>query len=198
MLVAALSATDKATIALASVTGVLVLVAVFQLVAFVRSEARRTQPVAILHRRGGPDPLNIPVFMTNEGVGTAYNVRVGVRLYGIEHPLPLPLPLGDHEGHRYLLQAGQRIPPEGEEDYALSLPAWAYVAGRWGRSKPRHVFYARYENAFGKTWETRNPKDPLASFQVRRRWFWRARRRPHARWQRRKRASAERRVMARP
>jgi hypothetical protein len=188
MLIAALTTTDKATIALTSVTAVLALIAVFQLIAFVRSEARRTQPVAVFHRIGSSDPLKIPVYITNEGFGTAYNVRVGVKLYGIEHRLPL----GENEGYRYILRAGAREPREGEEPFALSLPIWAYSPGRWGRSKPRAIFYARYENAFGKTWETRNPKDPLASFKVRRRWFWSVRRRLHSLRQTRMRARAQR------
>jgi hypothetical protein len=60
-----------ATLALAGVTGVLPLIALVQPISFSRSEARRTQPVAILHRRGTAEPHRIPVYITNEGVGTA-------------------------------------------------------------------------------------------------------------------------------
>jgi len=60
-----------ATLGLASVTGVLALIALAQLISFNRSEARRTQPVAIVHRHGSVDPMRIPIHVTNEGAGTA-------------------------------------------------------------------------------------------------------------------------------
>jgi hypothetical protein len=184
-MLAGLSATDKATIALAVVTGVLAFIALLQLWAFNRSEARRTQPVAILNRIGGADPLGIPVYISNEGVGTAYNVRVGVRIRRVEHPL------GKGDGFRYTLKPGDRVPPEGEDPYLVALPEWAYSLGRPG-SKYKVVFYARYENAFGQTWETINPRDPLDSFKARRARFWVRGRRFHAWWQRQKRAAGDR------
>ena len=184
MILEALTPTDKATIALACVTGGLALVALLQLWAFNRSEARRTQPVVILNRLGGADPLAIPVFITNEGVGTAYKVRVGVRIKGVEHPL------GGGDGFRYTLRPEARVPADEDESYPVNLPEWAYSLGRPG-SMHRVVFYARYENAYGKTWETSNPREPLDSFEVRRARLWVRPRRFHSLRQRRKRASGE-------
>jgi hypothetical protein len=190
-MLAALSATDKATIALAIVTGLLALVALLQLFAFNRSEGRRTQAVAVLNQEHGRevDTFRFGVSITNHGVGTAFNVRVGVRLDGIEFPL------GQDPGNRYTVGQGERVPPNG--DFDVEVPYWAYARPR---AKPnvdsRAVFYARYENSFGKTWETLNPADPLASFKVRRAKLARFRR-AHAWRQRRKRTIAERIVVRR-
>src|SRR4029079_4864880 len=106
-----------------------------------------------------------------EGVGTAYNVRVGARIGRVEHPL------GDAEGFRYTVRPGGRVPDREDEDYEVQVPYWAFSVTRRAGQTPRVVFYARYENAFGKTWETINPRDPLAAFKVRRA-------RPWVRWRR--------------
>ena len=69
----ALTATDKATITLAAVTAFLALIALAQLIAFNRSEGRRTQPVVILNKGQGRDLLSgFGVFLTNEGAGTGF------------------------------------------------------------------------------------------------------------------------------
>jgi hypothetical protein len=177
----ALTATDKATMALAAVTGILALVALIQLIAFNRSEARRTQPVVILNKGRGRDLVSgFGVFMTNEGSGTGFNVRVGLRIDGTEWPL------GDDEGNRYTVAAGARQPRTEADTLTVGAPTMAYRSVPGGKSTDqRTIFYARYENAFGKVWETLNPNDPLAPFKVRR-----ARRphRFHAWRQRRRRA----------
>jgi hypothetical protein len=190
-MLAALTLTDWATIALASVTGVLALVAILQLFAFTRSEGRRTQPVVILHQRvpRGVDAFAFGVAFENRGAGTAYNVRGGVRLGGTEYPL------GDADGDRYIVGAGEKVPGESRVSaLSLQVPPWPYALVRGGPSvDSRAVFYARYENAFGKVWETLNPADPRASFKVRRAWFLLTRNA----YQRRRRRSDERIVQRR-
>jgi hypothetical protein len=184
-MVVVLTPTDWATIALASVTGVLAFVAILQLFAFTRSEGRRTQPVVILHQRRprGLDAFAFGVAFENRGTGTAYNVRGGVRLGGTEYPL------GEADGDRYVIGAGEKVPGELRlAALSLQVPPWPYALVRGGPNvDSRAVFYARYENAFGKVWETLNPADPRASFTVRRAWLIRLRN-----WyQRRRRRSDE-------
>jgi len=138
----------------------------------------------ILNKGRGRDEVSgFGVFMTNEGSGTGFNVRVGLRIDGTEWPL------GDDEGSRYTVAAGSREPRD--DLLILGAPPMAYGRGvRRGKSTDnRTIFYARYENAFGKVWETLNPNDSLASFKVRRA---RRPRKFHAWRQGRRRAKANR------
>src|SRR6266487_2660653 len=105
-MLAALTTLDKAAIALVVVTGCPASLALVQLFAFNRSEARRTQPVAIAHRfKAHDDFAKFAVHLTNEGTRTAFNVRFGVRLDGTEYAV------GGGRGHRYVVAPGQRVPP---------------------------------------------------------------------------------------
>lgn len=144
--------------------------AFFQLLAFNWSERRRTQPVAIAHEESGGELDRIRVFLTNEGTGTAFNVRFGVRLDGREYAV------GGGRGRRYTVGAGERLPPQ--EYLELEVPPTAYLPTNplleWGGDE-RRVYWVRYENAFGKIWETANPADPLADLAI----F------PSSRWRRR-------------
>lgn len=185
MLLAALTTADKALIASVIVSGLVALIALLQLFFFNRSEARRTQPVAVLNL---VRPRNLQgrfgVSITNHGTGTAFNVRVGIKLDGVEYPL------GDGDGSRYTVGQGERVPAEGMFELMVGMAPYALARGG-GDVDSRAVFHARYENAFGKTYETLNPANPLSSFKVRRARTARFRR--YYAWQgRRKRESAER------
>jgi hypothetical protein len=155
---------DKATIALVVVTGALAVIAVLQLFAFRNSEKRRTQPVAISHRFKPRDEYDkFAVFLTNEGTGTAFNVRFGVRLDGTEYAV------GGGRGHRYVLGPGARIPTDPSKYLTVEISYAPYALAKGGRDvDSRAIFWARYENAFGVVYETKNPVEPLADFEVRR------------------------------
>jgi hypothetical protein len=155
-------ALTSATVALVAVTGALVFVAFLQFAAFNRSEGRRTQPVAMTHLEEPRDlGGRFGVSLTNEGAGTAFNVRFGVRLDGTEYCA------GPERGNRHLVPAGKRVPPTGNLE--IRVPIAPYALARRGENvDDRAIFFARYENAFGKTWESRNPADPLADFTIRR------------------------------
>jgi hypothetical protein len=171
MLLLALNSLDKATIALVAVTGFLALVALFQLISTNRSEARRSQPVAIAHRVGPRDEFTrFKVFLTNEGAGTAFNVRFGVRLDGTEYAV------GGERGHRYTIGQGKRVPEEPAEHLSVEVSYAPYALAKGGRDvDSRAVFWARYENAFGRMYETANPVDPFADFEVFRSRGWKRR-----------------------
>jgi hypothetical protein len=151
----------------------LALFAFVQLRSFTRSERRRTQPVAVANGAGGEGLVRLRVFLTNHGTGTAFNVRFGVRLDSREFAV------GGDRGHRYTVGPGERVPSEREHERELEVEvsATAYMGTRRGRGVyARRVYWARYEDAFGRVWETANPADPLADFDVfpssrRRRWF---------------------------
>jgi hypothetical protein len=141
--------------------------------AFNRSERRRTQPVVVAHATGGGSSLtSFRVFLTNDGTGSAYNVRFGVRLDGREFAV------GGGRGTRYAIAQGERLPAAGSVENALEVEtdvtAWA-ASPRGTGVYERRVFWARYENAFGQVWETVNPADPHADFDI----F------PSSRWRRR-------------
>jgi hypothetical protein len=129
------------------------------------SERRRSQPVAVANGAGGPDLGHLYVFLTNHGTGTAFNVRCGVRLDGREFAC------GGGRGLRFTLSPGERQPPE-EQQFGLTVlevnvPLDAYVRSPKGVGiYERRVYWARYENALGQTWETANPADPYADFTI--------------------------------
>lgn len=177
----ALTSLDKATIALVVVTGILALVAVLQLHAFNKSEARRTQPVAISHLFKVRDDFDkFAVFLTNEGTGTAFNVRFGVRLDGTEYVV------GEGRGHRYTVRAGGRVPEDESKHLDVKISYAPYALAKGGRNvDSRAIFWARYENAFGHVYETANPVDPLADLVVRRSRTWK-------RWMRERQQSRKR------
>lgn len=105
----ALTAIEKTAVASVIVSVFLGFVALVQLVAFVRRERRRTQPVAIAHESRSRDMNGLfGVFLTNEGSGTAYNVRFGVLLDGVEYPS------GGGRGNRHVVGPGARVPEQGD------------------------------------------------------------------------------------
>jgi len=144
----------------------LALFAFAQLRSFSRSERRRTQPVAIANGAGGEGLDRLRVFLTNHGTGTAFNVRFGVRLDGREFAV------GGGRGHRYTVAPAERVPTEAELEVKVAYTAYMGTAKGLGVYE-RRVYWARYEDAFGRVWETANPADPLADFDVFRSSPWR-------------------------
>lgn len=163
MLVADLSGTDQAAVGLVvAAGGLLATLGFVARAAYHRREEQKMHPVAVLNQeRGRDDAYRFGVSITNPGSGSAFNVRVGVVLDGIEYPL------GPGEGNRFTVGAGERIPPDGI--IWLQVPPWPYALERGGPNvDSRAIFFTRYENAFGETWETFNPADPQGSLEVRR------------------------------
>lgn len=148
-------------------------VATWQLRRFVWSERRRTQPVVVVHevrprdlandRRGGSV---FTLRLTNEGTGTAFNVRFGVDLDGTRYVFGGAA--GGIGARLVAIRQGGREPVDGSS-YGLRVPWDPWLICRRGRDvDSRRVFWARYENAFGETWETRNPWNPHKRTQIRR------------------------------
>jgi hypothetical protein len=59
-----------------------------------------------------------------------------------------------------VLGPGERRPPTGSWAILIdSLSMWGRAAEAEGDLDAKRVYWARYENAQGQTWETRNPGD---------------------------------------
>lgn len=154
-----------------------------------RNERRRTQPAVICQERHARtftrDALAwvISVAATNEGGGPAFNVRVGVQVRALRFPWRrrrFPWREDRREGgasrHR-VLRPGGRLPPGKVGSLPIYIPstdlAALVVAHKWrprrrGTIDDGRVYWCRYENAHGQTWETRNPFEPTAHLRIRR------------------------------
>jgi hypothetical protein len=126
-----------------------------------REALRRTsQPVVLVHEvssdiadRG--EGIDYRVYLRNHGIGAALNVRFGVELVGARYPYTFGT--GVERGARQLVEAGGRVPEDGDLKVKT---AWdPYIIGE-GVAGETRVFWARFENAFGETWQTTNPHDP--------------------------------------
>jgi hypothetical protein len=162
-----------------------------------RNERARTQPVVICHESSSRSFSNHPdgawvarVYLTNDGTSNAFNVAFGIRMRGRR----LPWRGHDLDGppRRYpVVRAAERVPAEGTSRlsiplYLPSIEVWALAherTRRRAREKRRgqrrddtiddgRVYWCRYENAQGHTWETLSPGDPTADLRIRR-VYWR-------------------------
>lgn len=159
---AAWDALAWSTLGLAIATAFLAVFALSQLVVSVKTEARRALPIAIVHQEGGRVEYDtFEVYLTNEGAGAAFNVRFGVILDGFEYVA------GEGRGHRSLVPAGGRVPEKPGTTIPVKVSLAAYALQKGGPDvDSRALFFARYEDARGKTRETRNPADPTADFMI--------------------------------
>jgi hypothetical protein len=152
----------------------------------VANERKRTQPIVMAHQEGGRrfgkrgGCFAVDTYLTNEGSGAAFNVRFGVEYHGVRFPYKHALE-DHHTGSVYrVLGSGKRLPEE--RSWPIEVDA-SLLIGTHGDPDASSVFWARYENAQGKTWETRNPGNRskrLGIKRVRARWlqeWWEQRRR---------------------
>jgi len=94
-----------------------------------------------------------------------FNVRFGITLDGIERTYT-PRPAGGQGAGDVPRALGPgRTLPEGAGTYRLVLPdvATAGVAA----TLENRVYWCRYENAFGDSWETRNAWRPEEELHIR-------------------------------
>ena len=156
-----------ASVALVASNVVVALIAAGQFFVYRRTEARRIQPVAIAHRHGQPTQQGrFLVYLTNDGTGAAFNVRFGILFRGVEYPNGADYLDGSSRGHRHRVAAGGRL-PELSDTIGLIVEVPMLVYQGHEAEVAHALFFARYEDAVGKVWETRNPVDPLADFEIR-------------------------------
>lgn len=182
MLLAALSTLQEVGIAVGAGTAVgLLILAAVNVSLSITNERKRTQPIVIAHEvqgrhlahdlsrfgaQTGAGYFVVDIRLTNHGEGAAFNVRFGVEFQGVRIPYKHE-PSHHHAGSVYrVLGAGDQLPPNGGS-WPLKIDALILMSKR-NNPDPTRVFWARYENAQGKVWETRNPGDPSKLLGIKR------------------------------
>jgi len=167
-------------LAAAPVLGLLIPLATVWLSA--RAERRRSQPVVIVHKRGhvlpGKDVGHWAVgcVVKNEGGGPAFNVTFGVEIKCVRFAYAMQR--DDPPSRQRVIASGMKLPePDAnrgaqagmEPRFSLFLPSLDRLSlGK--TSEEDEVYWARYENAHGHTWETRNSGDRAGELEIRRVW----------------------------
>jgi hypothetical protein len=136
------------------------------------NERRRSQPIVICHQIRGRTSREghwvVNVAITNDGLGNAFNVRFGVTLGGVRYPFRMDA--GDpFTGNRHrVVRQGQRLPKRAGVNVLIpSLHLYGSASGSTSIDDGE-VYWARYENAQGKMWETVNPPDRSSDLQIKR------------------------------
>jgi hypothetical protein len=133
----------------------------------------QVQPIVFAHAVGpplrGPDDtydlserqVAFPYYLRNEGVGTALNVRHGVSILNIISEFGEGMELR-------ALRAGETVPPvdavTGQPVVVRSFSACfeeSDLPRGWERET--FIYWTRFENPFGTTFEISNPSDPRQS-----------------------------------
>lgn len=162
-------------LASASAAALAVLVGLANFWLSVRNERRRTQPIVIAHEtrerhfsRVGT-AWAVDAYMTSEGAGPAFNVQIGVIFHGVRYPFKMRVEDPPAGNVQRVLRQGERRPDTGS--WPVVVDSSRIFAGQ-GDPDPGRVYWARYENAQGQTWETLNPGDRSARLDIQRvRWM---------------------------
>jgi hypothetical protein len=149
--------------------GISTSLAAWQGVLMKRSERNRTQPIVVVYERHDPmregGDVVFAVSLANEGAGPAFNIRFGITLDGVERAYK-PRPAGaQHPGDVPRALGPGRTLPDGADAYPLVVPD--IDASGASAALERRVYWCRYENAFGDSWETRNAWRPEEELQIR-------------------------------
>ncbi|WP_445152519.1 hypothetical protein [Baekduia sp. Peel2402] len=184
MLAVSLTSSDWIQVTIAGITGMATLAALANLLLARANERRRNQPVVIAHEAGSGRRFAhsndagvawvVDAYLTSEGGGPAFNVRFGVEFAGVRYPYRLDVNDPDSGNLQRVLRPGDQRPERGA--WSIPIP-FLSMPGRIGDArsadKPdtvdkQRVYWARYENAEGQTWETRNPGDRSTPLDIRR------------------------------
>lgn len=126
------------------------------------AERKRTQPIVLAHAAGERrfaeageiDGIVLDAYLTNEGDGAAFNVRFGVEYRSVRFPWKFAKEDPETGSRQSVVGPGVRL-PEGRSTVPIPIP---YEKARLGPEADGYrIYWCRYENAFGQTWETRNP-----------------------------------------
>ena len=97
---------------------------------------------------------------------------IGIDFDGVRYAWKYAPTDSDGGSYQRVVRAGERL-PEGGTTFKIEIPWEKFVIGR--DTDARRVYWCRYENAYGKTWETRNPVGRSSGLHIRRVRFLRAR-----------------------
>jgi hypothetical protein len=189
--VLALTTTEQIQLAIAGITALAALTALANVAVNVLNERRRGQPIVIAHEereRHFSSSALVPAwvvdsYITAEGGGPAFNVRFGVEFSGVRYPYRLSIDDPESGNVQRVLRSGERRPEKASWPILIdSVSMWGRAAESGGDLDAKRIYWARYENAQGNTWETRNPGDRSARLDIRRvRWVKRRERREQQR-----------------
>jgi hypothetical protein len=135
----------------------------------VATERKRTQPIAIAHEATpllslGHGEWGADAYLTNEGAGPAFNVRFGIRIRRLRWAYRYRDDDPGTGNRQRVLRPRERRPETGT--WTIRVPVWlVYLVGR-GDLDP--VYWCRYQNASGNTWETRNSPARSSDLDIRR------------------------------
>jgi hypothetical protein len=184
VLAVSLTSSDWIQIVIASVTGMATIAALANLLLARANERRRGQPIVIAHEAGSGRRFArasevgvawvVDAYLTSEGGGPAFNVRFGVEFAGVRYPYRLDVNDPDSGNLQRVLRPGERRPETGS--WSIPIPSLSLLgraadtikADRPDTLDKERVYWARYENAEGQTWETRNPGDRSTPLDIRR------------------------------
>jgi hypothetical protein len=149
--------------------GISTSIAAWQGVLMKRSERNRTQPIVVVYEEGDPTQergdVVFAVSLANEGAGPAFNIRFGITLDGVERAYKPRPASGKHSGDVPRALGPGRTLRDGGDPYRLVVPDLDAAGG--AAVLERRVYWCRYENAFGDSWETRNAWRPEEELQIR-------------------------------
>jgi len=169
---ATLSTGQTVTAILAAVAVAGLLLTAINVVLAVTNERKRTQPIVVAHEDGPRSFAEragffaVSSYVTNEANGHAFNVRFGVEIRGVRYPQRMELADPSSGNVQRVLRPGERRPEIGS--WEIVMPQASVVGSNGGDVDAGRAYWARYSNAYGKTWETRNPSDRTARLDVRR------------------------------
>jgi hypothetical protein len=144
------------------------------------SERRRTQPIVVAHAVGERrfadrgDGQFLDAYLTNEGEGAAFNVHFGVDYRGVRFPWKFSEQDPDTGTRQRVVRAGTRLPEDENALFAIPIP-YARAALGGEETDEGRVYWCRYENAFGRMWETRNPWQRFGDMDIKPVHFFRMR-----------------------
>lgn len=136
----------------------------------------RRQPIVVAHEdksrsfSGQGASWFVLAHIRNESGPAAFNVRFGVEYGGIRFPYKMNVDDPDEGNVQRVVPAGARLPANEAENFPVLLTSediWHTAAVR-GSLDDTAIYWCRYENALGHTWETRNPADRSAKLDIRR------------------------------
>src|SRR4051794_9402442 len=135
--------------------------------AAVSTARERRQPIVVAHEdrartlSGNGGFWFARAHVTNESGPAAFNVRFGGEYGGVRFPYRMR-PNDPESGNlQRVIQPGARLPAPSDASFPIAIASqdiWATAAVRGGLDATA-VYWCRYENALGQTWETRNPAD---------------------------------------
>jgi hypothetical protein len=141
-------------------------------------ERKRSQPIVLVHEDRerhfdevhGSSAWIVDAHIENVGSAPAFNVRFGVEFSGVRFPYRLSGVDPETGNRQAVVKPGDRLPAKG------SLPIPVTSEQLWGSAMKSpgggeldrgRVYWARFENAAGRLWETRNPGDRSADLDIR-------------------------------